>query len=141
MRWDYFVLVSLLVIMAAGISGCTSSQGSTGTSDRDLITQGIAAGEQSCIDHLSSGVSEDKCRVTTTNTEIIISQITADAKAHQQTCLQKLQNSENPDLCVVSSAAIKEIAGRSAICIDNAGNNNVAAVRNCVDTAFAAVVS
>jgi len=135
----YFVVFSLLIITIACFSGCTTSQGSAGPSDRDVILQGVASGEQSCRDHLSGGVSADKCRVTTTNTEIIISQISADSTAYEQKCLQTIERSTNAGVCTVSSATKQAVAERSAICIDNVGNNNVAAVRNCVDTAFAAV--
>lgn len=139
MRQIYFAIFSLLVLVAAGFSGCTGSQGSAGTSDRDVILQGIASGEQYCINHLSTGVSTDKCRVTTTNTELIVTRITADAKAHEQTCLQNIQRSDSASACTVPPATLEAAAERSAICIDNSGNNNVDAVKSCVDTAFAAV--
>lgn len=139
MRQIYFAIFSLLVLVAAGFSGCTGSPGSAGTSDRDVILQGIASGEQYCINHLSTGVSTDKCRVTTTNTELIITRITADAKAHEQTCLQNIRRSDSASACPVPPAALEAAAERSAICIDNYGNNNVDAVKSCVDTAFAAV--
>jgi len=144
MRRYFFVLFSLLAIAVICLSGCTSNsgtatQGNAGTSDRDIILQGIAAGEQSCINHLSAGVSTDKCRVTSTNKEIIVSQILADTDAHEQECLSGISQSTDPGTCTVSSATKQAAAERSAICIDNVGNNNVAAVRNCVDTSFAAV--
>ena len=141
MKIKYLTIVSLLVIAVVSISGCTTSSGSTGTSDRDVILQGIASGEQSCIDNLPSGASTDKCQVTSTNKEIIVSQVIADARASEQKCLQNIQRSTNSDVCTISSATKQAAAARSAICIDNVGNNNVNAVRSCVDTAFAAVNS
>ena len=45
MEIKYLAIISLLVIVVVSISGCTSSAGSTVTSDRDVILQAIASGE------------------------------------------------------------------------------------------------
>jgi len=91
------------------------------------------------MDHLSAGVSTDKCRVTTTNREIIVTRIIAASEEHEQECLAGISQSTDPGVCTVSSATKQAVAERSAICIDNVGNNNVAAVKDCVNTAFAAL--
>lgn len=149
MRREYLAVFSILVIAAACFAGCTTGSGntatataatgSTGTSDRDIMLQGITSGDQYCMDHLSAGASTDKCHVTTTNRELIVTQIIAASKEHEQECLAEISQSTDPSVCTVSSATKQAVAERSAICIDNMGNNNVAGVKECVNTAFAAL--
>jgi len=137
MRKSVTVLCFALLVVIVFLSGCTSSQPTTTStataapttyqppSDRELIQQGIANAEKSCIDSLPRDVPTDKCIVPSTDKETMINLFIKRIKEEEQDCLTVLPRSDPISYCTVTDANKKLMGLHTAYWYDRTSPSGI----------------